>query len=103
MTTPGQQVIQLATACNATTVSNGARHDSNYTRAWRLFVECVDREHSNGVLLPGDKYLTRENVDFFLATEVTKMMNFVQNQQAGLPTGCRSMETYWSIQHLQIL
>ena len=72
MTTPGQQVIQLATACNATTVSNGARHDSNYTRAWRLFVECVDRERSNGVLFPGDKYLTRENVVFFLQQKLQR-------------------------------
>ena len=63
-----QVLIQAATASNVAIVSVAKKLDSTYTCAWNKFKKCVDQNHASRILAEGEKYFTRENVDYYCPT-----------------------------------
>ena len=63
------QRIEAATIANAQVVSQKTTSDV-YTSEWKRFKTFVDESRAAEKLQLGEKYLTRENVDFYFAEKV---------------------------------
>jgi hypothetical protein len=58
------QRIHAATLANAQVVHEKVTNDV-YKAEWKRYREFVDKSRAGGKLQPGEKYLTRDNVDFY--------------------------------------
>ena len=70
---PVQLVRQLIAATQAANVVALRREpDPTYRNNVKRFKEFVDTRRTTGELLPGEIYVTRDNVDFYFATYVAR-------------------------------
>ena len=63
------QRIHAATLANAQVVHEKVTNDV-YKSEWKRYREFVDKSRAEGKLQPGEKYLTRDNVDFYFGEKV---------------------------------
>ena len=64
--------IRETSAGNAQVVQENSKPDTTYEREWKRFKTFVDTGRAEKKLLPGDKYLTRQNVDLYFGLVVSK-------------------------------
>lgn len=62
--------IQTANNANLRVVKKQKKADTTYERNWKKFTTFIDKERENGNVPPGDKYLTRENVDLYFSETI---------------------------------
>ena len=65
VTAPSQGRIGTLAAASALAVAATKECDKSYSSCWTQFTQFVAHSRDTGALPTGDKYLTRENIDFF--------------------------------------
>ena len=64
--------IHEASTGNAQVVQENSKPDTTYEREWKHFKTFVDTGRAEKKLLPGDKYLTHQNVDLYFSLVISK-------------------------------
>jgi hypothetical protein len=64
------QHIAAATRANVHTVNSNKRPNESYESEWKRFQTFVDERRAENKLQPGEKYLTRDNVDLYFGEKV---------------------------------
>ena len=67
-----RRILREASAGNAQVVQENSKPDTTYECKWKHFKTFVDTGRAEKKILPGDKYLTRQNVDLYFGLVVSK-------------------------------